>query len=906
MKKLITFTFFFFFTTTWLWAQYQDRFWVMGKANDPINTTNITFDFYSNNLSLYDVTSAPPTMNPEPNEITNTNGFEGWGVVTNPETGELLFYTDGEDVFSGNHQDITPSGGLGASASSSQAVAITIKPVCPFDQYYIFSNPTGVYGGGNTNGPVTYRTYTIGGGFSAITALPGPDGTKSVGEGMLVIPSKTDPFVFWLVVRLLAPTPNGSNYAVYRIGSSGISHQGTFSFGPAVTDNPYSPIMNMTYIDDGSTDDVLVGFSVSGSPNRVFVNRFNATTGVFEDDASELANFSEGTLYDLEFSPGGNYLYYASYFPSALYQVSVNGGASTQLRNFGNIRGGGLKRAPDGFVYHIYDAGVISSTGTVRIGRIVQADVAYNGSNFDAMYQADFNTSINMIYNNVFAYNFPEFAGVPSWSAELAMIGENPICTDGEVQITASINALGQTIDSYQWLYNESNFTTTTDPFLIVDQPGEYQVLIQIEGGCIIASNQITIEAANSPQIDNVILDATPCEMNNGSITVVASGGEAPLNYFLNGNLSNTGNIFDNLFPGVYTIEVQDQNNCVVSQEVEVLQEGNPPIIGSVDSQESTCLGNDGSITIQANGVNGTLEYSLDNTNYQSSNQFTELAAGNYTIFVRDENGCLSTSILELTQIDNGPQIIDLVSQPTSCNGNDGSISISAITDNGDLSYSIDGINFESEDLILGLDSGTYIVIAQDDLGCIVSEDILVSSTASFPFIESLQLHRPTCSTADGAITVQADGENKPLSYSIDGFNFQSDNRFNDLVDGSYTLYIQDTLGCRIDSSLILLENNCPVYIPNVFSPNSDGRNDRFQVFTNGDPNTIVLNYDIFGRWGEHIYSASNLLPTDYNLFWDGTFHGQKMGVGIYVYLVEIGYEDGEKIVLSGDVLLIR
>ncbi|MEO0874271.1 MAG: hypothetical protein AAFY48_06660 [Bacteroidota bacterium] len=177
MKKLLALSLFVLLSFSALLGQYEDRFWIMGRTNSPSNTTNLNFDFYPGGVGLYDTNQAPPGISPPPTNIGNSNGFEGWGVVTDPQTGDLLFYTDGEEVFDSDHQDITPPGGLGANASSSQAVAVAVNPVCPFDQYYIFSNPTGVFNG-NTSGPVTYRTYTIDQGFSAITALPGPTGAQ--------------------------------------------------------------------------------------------------------------------------------------------------------------------------------------------------------------------------------------------------------------------------------------------------------------------------------------------------------------------------------------------------------------------------------------------------------------------------------------------------------------------------------------------------------------------------------------------------------------------------------------------------------------------------------------------------------------------------------------------------------
>ncbi|MEL7119880.1 MAG: gliding motility-associated C-terminal domain-containing protein [Bacteroidota bacterium] len=907
MKKRILTTFLFFLCVSFLTAQYQDRYWIMGRANAPFNTSNVSFDFYPNDLSLYDLSGPPPVWNNPPNNIDGENSFEGWGVVTDPETGELLFYTDGEDVFDANHQDITPPGGLGASASSAQAVAISINPVCPFDQYYIFSNPTGTFTDLSTSGPVTYRTYTIGGGFSPITPLPGPVGTEAVGEGMVLIPSKTDPFTFWFIVRLLVPTSNGSNYAVYRIDPTGISHHDTFTFGPSITADPFSPIMNITYVNDGITDNVIVGFSANGSPHQVFINRFNTTSGDFENEATILHSFTQKILYDLEFSPDGKFLYFATYFPSVLYQVAVNGRSpAVEMRFFGNLRAGGLKRGPDGYIYHVYNAGTINNAGTVRIGRLVKPNLAFTGDNFDDMYQADFNSSVSMVYEQAFAYNFPEFAGAPSWSAELSVEEEELLCEGSEVQLIANDNTLGQVVQNYQWLFNGGDLATTTDSFLSVNQAGQYQVLVTIEGGCVIASNQISLEAAsNPPQIDNVIANEASCGTNDGLIIIEASAGEGILTYLLDGNASNTGNTFSNLLPGTYTISVQDEQGCTVSQEVEIIQTEPGPDIETLDLVAPTCLENDGILIIQASGGTGTLEYALNNTDYQLSNQFTDLTEGSYTVFVRDENDCLSSSTVELVQVENGPQIIEINSQPASCLEDDGSISISASTNNGSLVYALNDGNFNSLGTFSGLGEGTYDLIIQDELGCITIEEVTISLASNLPQIQSIQFDNPCCSASNGTISIRAQSENPPLSYSLDGLNFQNAPVFHQLPADGYTLYLQDALGCSMDTSVVLQEKNCPVYVPNSFSPNGDGVNDRFQVFSNYDPTTVIKKYSIYDRWGELIYTARNFTLSDSNLFWDGNYNSQKMNAGVFVYVIEVEYGDGKSVLLTGDVLLL-
>ncbi len=498
--KQIFFLFLFVSVSTSAIGQFQDRYWIFGRTNYNSSTnasgnqTNINMEFYNSSLLLYN-SANPPAMTTQPNKISDTNGFESWSIVTNPTNGNLLFYSDGRDVFDASHAKITPVGGLGASPSSTQPVAVCVVPVCPFNQYYIFSNPTGLESPPATNGPITYRIYTVGGGFSASQNLPGQFSNVAVGEGMIIIPSKTDPYVFWLITRDITPTATSSKYLVYKIDGNGINYKGTYTFGPPIPGPTGSPISSMAFRDDGSANNVTVGITMSGSPNRVFTNKFNTNSGDFIGPVVNIASIPSSVsvpnlLYDLEFSPNGQFIYFATYYPSVLYQADMNGNVVTMnnFENGGNTRAGGLKLAPDGYIYHIANAGNEFSTGTVSIGRIIKPNLQATTSNFSTMYEA------NVISrNNVYAYNFCEFVNIPSWNATVTIQGDNLICPGDKKDISCNVVSLGVVVEGYDWYLNGTLLSTTTTPTISATSTGNYFVIVKLKGGCTIKSNVITI-----------------------------------------------------------------------------------------------------------------------------------------------------------------------------------------------------------------------------------------------------------------------------------------------------------------------------------------------------------------------------------------------------------------------------
>jgi len=103
------------------------------------------------------------------------------------------------------------------------------------------------------------------------------------------------------------------------------------------------------------------------------------------------------------------------------------------------------------------------------------------------------------------------------------------------------------------------------------------------------------------------------------------------------------------LAAGVYPITVRDVNLCTKTLNVTVLQLSSPNI--TVLATPSSCSSNDGTITATGTGGTGTLQYSKNGITFQASNVFTGLAAGTYTITVRDANLCTNASIVTVTTI---------------------------------------------------------------------------------------------------------------------------------------------------------------------------------------------------------------------------------------------------------------
>jgi gliding motility-associated-like protein len=95
------------------------------------------------------------------------------------------------------------------------------------------------------------------------------------------------------------------------------------------------------------------------------------------------------------------------------------------------------------------------------------------------------------------------------------------------------------------------------------------------------------------------------------------------------------------------------------------------------------------------------------------------------------------------------------------------------------------------------------------------------------------------------------------------------------------------------------------ISLPNIFTPNGDGRNDYFYVIA-GKQVSRVASFQILSRWGETIFEISNIAPNVIQNGWNGTRRGAPVPQGTYIYLIVIELVGGEKQTYKGNVTVVR
>lgn len=182
---------------------------------------------------------------------------------------------------------------------------------------------------------------------------------------------------------------------------------------------------------------------------------------------------------------------------------------------------------------------------------------------------------------------------------------------------------------------------------------------------------------------------------------------------------------------------------------------------------------------------------------------------------------------------------------------------------------------------------GVYTVDVENIFGCVSTRTITVtaSNTATIDAIEVNDL------VNNNSILILVSGDGT-YTYSIDGANYQSDNSFNNLLPGIYTVYINDELGCGITEQEISI-----LGIPKFFTPNGDGTNDYWNIDGVNQQFNAKATIRIYDRFGKLLKQITPL-----SVGWDGTYNGYTVLSDDYWYIIEL--EDGR--IVKGHFSLVR
>lgn len=294
------------------------------------------------------------------------------------------------------------------------------------------------------------------------------------------------------------------------------------------------------------------------------------------------------------------------------------------------------------------------------------------------------------------------------------------------------------------------------------------------------------------------------------------------------------------------------------------------------------------------------------------------------TLTIESDQGCIITEVLplfaepccdDLTDIE--IQLID-VQDLVCATIPDGSIEVAGANGTPQYQFSLDDSDFFPVTVFAGLDAGNYEIKIQDIKGCTDSVEVAITSPPE------LVVDAGPDVTVDLCFETQFSGSYAPVGV-MDSISWNaqdtSDNNSLSCLDcldpiaiapgqTTYTLTVIDEVGCSAsDEVTVFVEEDYPIYGPNIFTPNGDGFNDRFTLY--GGPAAIIIReFYIYDRWGELIFYKEDVPLNDPDLGWNGDFKSDDLGTQVFSWfaLIEFCDSDGpdDTRPYSGDITLIK
>ena len=290
--------------------------------------------------------------------------------------------------------------------------------------------------------------------------------------------------------------------------------------------------------------------------------------------------------------------------------------------------------------------------------------------------------------------------------------------------------------------------------------------------------------------------DAVLSGSSTGGTGEVMFSLEAPVTdstgtYFSNGS---SVLLFENLGPNLYTVYALDANGCFESTPGISVVDPLPLQIYDNTAPTACPDSEDGVVAMQHFGGSGAVEYSLDGLSYFSDNIFSDLAAGSYTFYGLDVNGCADSAEVEVGSPSAFETIVELVSP--SCFGDEnGAITLEAQGGTAPMSYIYNGDTLNSLMLTM-LAGGDYAITLLDGNDCTSDASVMLEQPSEI--VPSGLVTDVLCNgDENGAIAVLATGgTGMGFTFDLDGAGFGPNGEFDGLTAGVYTVTAQDDSEC--------------------------------------------------------------------------------------------------------------
>jgi hypothetical protein len=345
--------------------------------------------------------------------------------------------------------------------------------------------------------------------------------------------------------------------------------------------------------------------------------------------------------------------------------------------------------------------------------------------------------------------------------------------------------------------YQHGGNSATADSFIVNILDDKNKWLPNVKFDIVIDQGELMVVAAN--------LSAIKCfGSETGKIVVEGFNGTPPYQYSLDGQNFTSNNVFNNLGAGTFTIQIKDvDNNISISNEVKIAWPQALTLDYSIDKYL---------VSLAGNGGTGELLYSINALDFSTMTEYNLYDQGAYTLKVKDENGCITTDVF--TQNIPPLEVYANITNDVVCANQNATIVVDAQGGFSPYEYSSDGQNFVTSNSFQK-QPGSYVFWVKDAGGMAKMTDTIFTKT---PIGIQVLFENDRFK-----VKVLATGGTGPLQYSRNNVEYGSNNVFEFSDNGSYKIYVRDSLGCTKVTTYVLNVLKVNITKRNTTCNNDDG-----------------------------------------------------------------------------------
>ncbi len=371
---------------------------------------------------------------------------------------------------------------------------------------------------------------------------------------------------------------------------------------------------------------------------------------------------------------------------------------------------------------------------------------------------------------------------------------------NGENNGSATVTVIGGT-PSYSYLWSDGQ---VINPAINLSA-GIYTVTVTDAHLCSLTAS-VTI---TQPLLLSAIISAQTninCNGgNNGSATVIASGGTVLYSYTWNTIPVQHTSTATSLSAGIYAVTVTDAHLCTTSASV-LLTEPAILVLGISSQTNLVCNGgNNGNATVTCSGGTIPYSYAWNTVPVQTTNIALNLVAGIYTVTVTDAHACTSTASVTITEPSLLIAGLQSLTNVNCFGGNNGSATVSVSGGIIPYLYSWNTLPVQTNATASNLLAGIYTVVVTDMNLCTTAVSVTITQPAASLQATIIAQTNVICyGYSNGSATIFVTGGTPAYSYLWNTLPAQTSPTVTNLTAGIYTVTITDAHLCTTTTSVTI------------------------------------------------------------------------------------------------------